>query len=428
MEKEKKKNNKKVLVIFLIIILLVVLSVVLWFLYDKSVSEKLKQNDKELYNEIVKHYNSYVKTNKEAILYNEEYQEVGKIGNNVQLTLNDMPIDKDTKYFGIEDLDGYYIKYQDVDIIDELSEVDSRYKSYIPYNKNVVTNDKTSFYDEEGNIVYEFNKSFDLPIIINDSDNYGVEYNNRLLYIKGANVKEIKENHNTDKTNASGVGVLNYHAFYDETDPEATANCNTAICHSKAQFRTHLEYFKENNILTLKMKEVEMYIDGKIQLPKSVLITIDDGGREQDGIDLLDEYKMYATIFLITSWYNPSEYSKTDYIEFHSHTHDMHNSGDCPTGQGGGIQCLSEEKIQNDLRASREVLNNTTYFCYPFYEYNEYSIRMLKEAGFTMAFIGEDSYGDNLVHVGSDKFRLRRFIIVTYTTMNDLDNYFGQIR
>ena len=55
------------------------------------------------------------------------------------------------------------------------------------------------------------------------------------------------------------------------------------------------------NMLTLKMKEVEMYVDGKIRLPKSVLITIDDGGKTKDGIDLLTEYKMYA--FVDSSFY-----------------------------------------------------------------------------------------------------------------------------
>ncbi len=44
-----------------------------------------------------------------------------------------------------------------------------------------------------------------------------------------------------------------------------------------------------------------------------------------------------------------------------------------------------------------------------------------------MGFIGESNSSDNLVHIGSDKFKLRRFVIVTYTTLNDFDKYFGQI-
>lgn len=170
-----------------------------------------------------------------------------------------------------------------------------------------------------------------------------------------------------------------------------------------------------------------MYVDGKIRLPKSVLITIDDGYKAEDGIATLEEYQMYATLFLVTSIYDPKNFI-SDYVELHSHSDNLHKTGDCPTGQGGGIQCLDEKTIQEDLKKSREKLNNTTYFCYPFYEYNEYSIKMLKEAGFTMAFIGESTRSDNLVHVDSDKFRLRRFVITNITTINGLTNYFNQIK
>lgn len=422
MKKKKRKNNKIIIIISLLLIILV--GVIIFIYYSKDNVMPILDNTKE----IEKHYNEFVKTNKESILYNEKEEEIGKIGKDVELTLNNTNIDKDTIYFSIKDLEGYYIKYIDVDKIDKLTDIDQRYKEYIPFNQNIVTNDITNFYDESGNLIYSLKKEFSLPIIIKDTDKYGVEYNNRLLYINKDDIKEVVDNHNTDKNNSSGIAVLNYHAFYDENDEEARKDCNTSICHSKKQFRSQLELIKKMNMLTLKMKEVEMYVDGKIRLPKSVLITIDDGGKTKDGIDLLTEYKMYATIFLVTSWFDPKDYYKTDYIELHSHSDNLHNTGDCPTGQGGGIQCLDEKTIQEDLKKSRDKLNNTTYFCYPFYEYNEYSIKMLKEAGFTMAFIGESTRSDNLVHVGSDKFRLRRFVIANITTINGLTDYFNQIK
>lgn len=422
MKNKKRKNNKIIIIISLLLIILI--GVIIFIYYSKDNVMPILDNTKE----IEKHYNEFVKTNKESILYNEKEEEIGKIGKDVELTLNNTNIDKDTKYFSIKDLEGYYIKYQDVDKIDKLTDIDRRYKEYIPFNQNIVTDDTTNFYDESGNLIYSLKKGFSLPIIIKDTDKYGVEYNNRLLYVNKDDIKEEVDNHNTDKNNSSGIAVLNYHAFYDENDEEARKDCNTSICHSKKQFRSHLELIKKMNMLTLKMREVEMYVDGKIRLPKSVLITIDDGGKTKDGIDLLTEYKMYATIFLVTSWFDPKDYYKTEFIELHSHSDHMHETGDCPTGQGGGIQCLDEKTIQEDLKKSREKLNNTTYFCYPFYEYNEYSIKMLKEAGFTMAFIGESTRSDNLVHVGSDKFRLRRFVIANITTINGLTDYFNQIK
>ena len=404
-------------IFLLILFLLIVTGVILYFIVDKDVLESVNYLD---------YYNQYVVTNKEAKIYikeNDNYIESGMIGNNVELELNEY---NDSDYFNIKDFDSeYYIYYEDVNKIDSLSEIDNRYKEYIVFNNNVNISDVTNFYDENGNLVYSFNNDYSLPVIIKDTDRYGVEFNNRLLYIKSTD-GEIIDSHNTDKNNSSGVGVLNYHAFYDENDPND--KCPTVICHSKKQFKQQLDFLKENNILTIKMKELEMYVDGKINLPRSALITIDDGGRDKIAVDMLTEYKMYGTIFLVTSWYEPSTYYVTDYVELHSHTDDMHDQGDCPTGQGGGIQCLAEDVILNDLKLSREKLSGTTSIAYPFYEYNEYSIKMLKEAGFTMAFAGESSYGDNLVHVGSDKFRLRRFVIVTYTTINDLRNYFGQIK
>ncbi len=426
MKRKRKSQRRKIIMVILLIIVLLIIGYFISMKYNNDNSHFRNNNS---VTKISDHYNEFVKTNKEAKLYNNKYEEIGTVGKNVELSLAKEKISKDTKYFKVTTFDeDYYIEYQNVDKINKLTETNDRYKNYIVFNENVITNNKTSFYDEDNNLVYTFNKSYDLPIIIKDDNRYGVDYNNNLLYIKKEDVKETKANNNTDKKNSSGIAVLNYHAFYDENNADEKKECTTEICHSKKQFKSHLDLIKEKNMLTLQMKEVEMYIDGKIQLPKSVLITIDDGPKTKIAVDLLTEYKMYATIFLVTSWFDEKEYYKTDYIELHSHTHNMHDGGQCPGGQGGGIKCLPEEEIQKDLKQSREDLDGSTVFCYPFYEYNDYSIQMLKKAGFTMAFIGESNNSDNLIHVGSDKFRLRRFVIVTYTTINDLNNYFDQIK
>ena len=424
--------GKKKAILIIILLVVIVLSLLLFLLFIKDNKKEEGNNNVQVIENIKSHYNQYVITNKEAKIYkleNNKYEEVGCISKDIELELLDINIDENTKYFQInmEELK-YYIYYEDVDVTNNITSVSNRYKNYIVFNKSIITNDITNFYDENNNLVYKLSKSYTLPIIIMDNDKYGVEFNNRLLYIKVEDVKEVIDSNNTDLSNSSGVGVLNYHAFYDESNAEEKANCTTEICHSKEQFKTHLDYFKENNILTITTNELEMYIDGKLQLPKSVLITIDDGPKTEVAIDLLEEYKMYATIFLVTSWFNVDEYTQSEYIELHSHTHNMHDGGKCPGGQGGAIKCLPEEEILADLKSSRDALNGSTVFCYPFYEYNDYAINLVKEAGFTMAFIGESNFSDNLVHVGSDKFKLRRFVIVTYTTMDDLDKYFNQIK
>ena len=165
-----------------------------------------------------------------------------------------------------------------------------------------------------------------------------------------------------------------------------------------------------------------MYIDGYIQLPKSVVLTIDDGWRAKIGSEVISEYGLNATIFLMSKYYDPRNY-QNEYIEVHSHGYDIHNGGLCPGGQGGEIKCMERTKLLADLNASREKLDNTTYFCYPFYEYNDYSISVLKEAGFTMAFGGYYEGGKAKASPGINKFKLPRYVIYNYTTANNIANY-----
>ena len=186
----------------------------------------------------------------------------------------------------------------------------------------------------------------------------------------------------------------------------------------------NLDYIKDNNIFTPTMEELEMYIDGYIQLPKSVVLTIDDGWRAAVGSSIMTEYEINATVFLMSKYYDPNKY-KNEYIEVHSHGYDIHNPGICPGGQGGAIKCMEKSKLLEDLQMSRDKLDNTTIFCYPFYEYNDYSIEVLKEAGFTMAFGGYGEAGQYKVSPGINKFKLPRYIIYNTTSANQIKNYIG---
>lgn len=414
----KRKNKKSNLII--VILFIIVLGICGYFGYKYVVSKNITLNKEKIIEKITSHYNKYVKTNKNIVLYDKSGSEVGLIGKNVELSLDEIEITSDTKYFKIKDFDDeYYVKYQDVDKIETLTSYSDRYKSYILFNENIVTNDKTSFYDENNNLVYTFNKSFDLPIIIKDDNRYGIEFNNRLLYVKKDEIRETKENNNTELKNANGVPVLNYHFAYEDDDK----TCNEIICHSASQLKEQFSYIKDNNFFTPTMKELEMYIDKKLQLPqKSVVITFDDGGRAEVAKKYVDEYKINATLFLITSWFKKEQF-ESEYFEIHSHGDNIHNGGLCSGGQGGEIKCMDHDKLLTDLKTSREKLDGSTVFCYPFYEYNDYSIKVLKEAGFTMAFAGEYAGGKIKVTPGIDKFRLPRWVIVNYTTKKQFISY-----
>lgn len=419
----KKISSKKSLAFYIIVLLLPLLIIILLKYY----SQEVKFYDDSNLSEIKNHYSTKVLTNKDSDIYlfeNNNYINVGSVSEGTFLNLSEQSISSDTKYFLITNMDdNYYIEYQNVTPTNNTNEENIRYKNYIAFNENIVGNNVNLYKDDK--LLYSLKKEISLPIYIKTDDKYYVEYTNELLWVYKEDV-EVIEIYNTDKKNTDGIGVLNYHFFWDD-ETESESVCDNEICHTKKQFEEHLSYIKTNNFFTPTMEELELYIDGKLQLPKSIVITIDDGYRMELGLKMLEEYNLNATVFLITSWFENMNFTNNyEYIEFHSHGENLHNQGVCPGGQGGAIKCLPKMELLEDLAKSREKLGGSTVFCYPFYEYNNYSIEILKKAGFTMAFAGETYNSDNMIKVGSDKYRLPRFVVVDYTTMEDFIKYVNQ--
>lgn len=433
-----KRRLQKKRTLFISLIVLLIIAGIIFFIKNKEDNRKkellrqadIKRQEKmdqdSLKNLILEHYNEYVKTEKKIDIYklnDGKFIKNGSIGQSQILKLKDLDITYNDTYLPLETFEGYYVYYEDVDKADEQEELNQRYKNYIPYNENIITNEITNFYDENDNLVYSFNMTFNLPVIIKEDNKYGVEYNDRLLYIKNEDVKEINEDNNTDLKNTESIAVLNYHFFYDNTLVSERKNCDQTICLSTQMFRTHLDYIKNNNIFTPTLEEFEMYLNEQIQLPKSVVITIDDGWRSEQGVALLEEYELNGTVFLITVYHDTVPFLHDyKYVEYHSHGDNLHNQGDCPRGQGGAIQCKNREYLLNDLKISSEKLEGSKYFCYPFYEYNDYSISILKEAGYTMAFAG----GNRRATIGVDKYQIPRFAIQYNETADDIARYIGK--
>lgn len=219
------------------------------------------------------------------------------------------------------------------------------------------------------------------------------------------------------------VAVLNYHFFYDDTIGEV---CDDGNCIKTRDFKTQLNYLKDNNYKTLTMKEFRDWMYGEIEIPeKSVLITIDDGalgtGTHNGNklIPILEEYKMHATLFLITGWWSIDNY-RSEYLDIESHSNDMHTERFCDgVTRGAKILCLSREEVLNDLKASISITNSKLAFCFPFYAYDNNSINLLKEAGFDLAFIG----GGYKATRQTDKYHIPRYQIKQSTTLDTFINY-----
>lgn len=237
--------------------------------------------------------------------------------------------------------------------------------------------------------------------------------------LKMANGEEVIEKEPVKAASGGqGIPVLNYHFFYD---PNLGESCDEGICLTVQKFREHLDYLKNNGFKTLKMEEFTKWMYGEIELPdKSVLITIDDGAKgtgKHNGnklIPLLEEYKMHATLFLITGWWDISNY-QSPYLDVQSHTNDMHQYGTCGKGQ---MNCYSYDQVVADLQQSINVVGNKDSFCFPFYSYSDRSLQAVKDTGFKIAFVG----GNRKATRSNNKYLIPRYPIHSNITLERFIN------
>lgn len=384
-----------------------------YYFYDKNKKEEKQRQEK--ISLIKSHYNKYVKIDHDANLYDDKENVIGSV-KNIELELKDIEIDENTKYFYSDTIDAY-VKYEDVVKIDSLTKEDNYWKNYIPFNKEVILIKGKKLYIDD-NSFYQFDlKEIKFNPIIIDGEKYYFEYLGHLVYVNKSDIEKENETSYSAEI-ASSIAVLNYHYIVNK-DAGELKECVQSICITDTQYEEELKYLKDNGYYTATMKDTELFLTGKVNLPKkTVVITIDDGWYVARNIALLEKYEMHGTLFLIGNLAQPDAY-KSDYLEIHSHGWNIHNIGECPGNLGGAILCKDKQYLLDDLKKSRDSLNNTTYFCYPFYEYNERAIEILKEAGFTMAFKG----GRVKAKPGVNLFKVPRYSITNSDTLKDFISY-----
>ena len=212
---------------------------------------------------------------------------------------------------------------------------------------------------------------------------------------------ELEQKLQSGKTlSETGLPVLMYHFFYDKS--KETGKDGNWI--DISNFEEQMKYLAENDFYFPTWEQVENYIDGKQELPeKSIVITVDDGDPSffELAVPIIQKYKIPTTSFVITYWYGNRANDKQDYVSYQSHSYDMHKAG----SNGKGVMLSWDyDKIKDDILLSRDVLGGANIFCYPFGQYNDLDIKVLKENGYRLAFTTKGGK----VKKGSSKYELPR--------------------
>ena len=210
----------------------------------------------------------------------------------------------------------------------------------------------------------------------------------------------------TKKGTGEGIPILMYHYFFDSEAGETGKDSNWM---DVKDFEKQLKYLSDNNYYYPTWQEVYDFVEGKITLPsKSVVITMDDGHKSiyTYAIPLLEKYKVKATAFIITSKDNAKKikkYTNHEYIEFQSHTHNMHQGG-CSGGHGGLFRCISYDKGLADLKKSIEFLGKSDAIAYPFGDVTKNVLTITKDANFKVGVTTQWGYAKK----GADPLQLPR--------------------
>ncbi|MCI6547685.1 MAG: DUF5011 domain-containing protein [Coriobacteriaceae bacterium] len=208
---------------------------------------------------------------------------------------------------------------------------------------------------------------------------------------------------------ADGISVFMYHDVYDAANPPKGASDDQNLI-STTLLDQQLSWLNEKGYYFPSWAEVRAYVEGGHSLPaKSVVLTFDDGseGFLAYAIPLLESHRIPATSFVVCSDSDIqdklSNYA-SPYVDFQSHSYDMHRAGTSGKGHGGRIYDLTAAEVAGDLEKSADILKSSDAFAYPYGDVSDAAPSGVGQAGFLLAFTTQ--YGQ--VHQGDDYARLKR--------------------
>lgn len=228
---------------------------------------------------------------------------------------------------------------------------------------------------------------YDVVYSVTDSSGNSSEATRKVNVKKRPTTSKDKDGDNTPtggskKGTGSGLPILMYHFFYDETLGEVGIDNNYMEIHA---FEEQMKYLDDNDYYFPSWQEVADFVDGKITLPKkSVVVTIDDGHKTflRLALPIIQKYDIKVTSFLVTRWFEKSTIkSLKNIVNCESHTHNMHRKG-CTGGQNGIFRCINYDLGLADLKQSIDLLDSNEAIAYPFGDVTNNVIAITKAANF----------------------------------------------
>lgn len=228
-----------------------------------------------------------------------------------------------------------------------------------------------------------------------------------------------------------GIPVLMYHHLLKPEEKEGSTLKKSSSTITTEEFEMQMRYLHEEGYVTLRTEDLEQYLKKQRNVPaKAVVLTMDDGNISSRiyGYPILQKYGLFIDQFMITER-TPDEplpfnfrrldflsheemRAMTDHYGFHSHTHGLHWQTE---EKEPFLLVKPKEEVLADLRLSRSLLYQTPYLAYPFGQYDEEGIELVKKAGFRLAYTTKPGY----VTLNTNPYEIPRLGIEPYLPLEE---------
>ncbi len=251
-----------------------------------------------------------------------------------------------------------------------------------------------------------------------------------ILFLFSAGLLSVKLAH-ADPRDTVPVPVLLYHHIQVTPDDASAALRRWSV--TPEQFALHIQWIQQKGFTVMSVLELSQYIQKGSPLPKNPLVlTFDDGWKDHYTIvfPVLRKYHFPATFFITTesaghsafvTWEDLKDMAASPVADIQSHsvTH-PHLTG------------LSDQQAYREITESRKALEShlqkpVTIFAYPFGNYSEKVIEMVKKAGYQSAVVVS---GSNIGYIyRADKtYTMGRIAIEGDMTLKDLEKSIQHVR
>ncbi|MFE5318687.1 polysaccharide deacetylase family protein [Paenibacillus sp. NPDC056579] len=200
------------------------------------------------------------------------------------------------------------------------------------------------------------------------------------------------------------IPVLNYHSITVDPGNRATI--------TPEKFEAQMNYLHANGYTTLTLEQFIGILEGRKRAPaKPVLLTFDDGYADNyvHAMPVLKKLGFHATLFMSPGMVDDGWFLNWDQVkEMHQAGWDIQPHGINHPYLNRLKQADQEYQLTEARRQIEEQLGTTAdVFCYPYGQFNQTTLNLLKKHGFRYAFTIEQGFTTH----EQDKLKLKRVFV-----------------